>query len=509
MDYEEYGYSVEVPATDQLEITDTDMDLAVRTIRAVSPDEIVVESSYHIPILEARSKTGELKEFIASHFTRTRHLDQVSKLIIPVNIRNSHWICVVALIKEHIICLYDSAVSRGELVALDQFDAALMVRDYIVQYGQIFQKSHFLTVPWKMSYCLFTQKQPDGWSCGYHVIQCMYLNALQPEFLLSHVDLAFPDSRQEASFNFDTMIDHILSDGGDKGELLAKWENLKDVRAYKPGTLNGSKRVVWIEEVKNPDRLTTLREKEDGDVVLPDKFGMMYGVSMRRMLWNKKYHRSMDMFEPAMKAMVKNIPNCAIALCFNDTPTMTVEAMILRAIAYTMTEDSPPVKVYLVSSQLHVNHPSDHWLQDVELQVDSPEWGRGEYMHRAVLYDGVKHTTPDKIKLYCYDNIDVMMEDWGSKGADFKLIFTDVEDPGFREQLFEITASWVDVTLMKFDHDLSRMDTFTCSLNEQTHSRLPMHVSQLDEYPRRAHVIETMKRTSYYVKSELTCVLDA
>lgn len=97
-------------------------------------------------------------------------LEELDKLIIPINEDNVHWWLIVVFPKSHYIVVYDSFESSHSMLTYQHLKKTSLVQTFLQIYGHKNELQHFMICPWVIVPINFKTIQIDSFNCAIFML---------------------------------------------------------------------------------------------------------------------------------------------------------------------------------------------------------------------------------------------------------------------------------------------------------------------------------------------------
>jgi hypothetical protein len=164
----------------------------IRKFYCSTPAEsgVAILDSYFVDLLDRYKRTSRMDN-VKRMCTKMRKdgisIENMTKIIVPLNVENVHWKLAVLLVPARTIMIYDSLNIHKTLHHVYQCD---LIRWFLRIYAKTFGVVSLLQSYWPCvadrSYAL---EQQDSSTCGIHMLVAAELNASRPKDVIYHVKI--------------------------------------------------------------------------------------------------------------------------------------------------------------------------------------------------------------------------------------------------------------------------------------------------------------------------------
>ena len=139
----------------------------LNTINKENDNRVYCCNCYFLPIAQKNLKNPTK---IQKLYKTLPPLDTIDKLIIPLNISETHWVLFVTIISTHHIIVFDSIESNTIIDPWQLIPALDTLRKIFISFGKNEIKNSFTNIPWLFVKGLYDPLQKDELSCGIFLL---------------------------------------------------------------------------------------------------------------------------------------------------------------------------------------------------------------------------------------------------------------------------------------------------------------------------------------------------
>lgn len=160
-------------------VSQEEINLWVAALVEVHNSVLLPTGSGHGPLLSSGDSTllpllkmhRDDESYLVDHCKRlhpTMRLDRVCKCLVPLHVDAVHWVLLVIMPQERLLCIYDSFNDRGGLSPTLR-DALWMITRFLRLYAAANGVPQLSAAPWVPVSCPYASPQTDDVSCGIYV----------------------------------------------------------------------------------------------------------------------------------------------------------------------------------------------------------------------------------------------------------------------------------------------------------------------------------------------------